>query len=279
MTAVERDLLASGVRLRASDVGEGGDVVLVHGAFVDRSTWSGVVAQLQDRYRLVTPDLPGFGDSEKPPPSRFAYGVEAFAEAIADLYAGLGISRAALVGHGLGGAVCLAVAARHPELVSSLTLIDAWCYPAPPAWEQRLARTPFVGGLLFKQLTGRASFRSFFQRRMLHDPRLVPTARIDAFYSAFNTPAARSSALATLRGTADLRQVFALTSRVSCPTLVVWGRHDEWIPAAFGQRLSREIRGAGFELLDAGHLPQEEQPEALASALSRFLSGDRPSKL
>lgn len=273
-----RDVLASGVRVRTADLGAGPAVVCVHGAFVDRTTWSEVASELTHRFRVVIPDLPGFGESEKPPVSRFAYDVDTFSEAIADLLAGLGIARAALVGHGLGGAIALAVATRHAELVSSLVLVDAWCYPMTTPFEQRLARAPFLGGLVVKQLAGRGAFRSFFRRRLLHEPSIVTSARINAFYDAFNTPAARSSALATLRATADMRAVFALTGRVSCPTLVIWGRHDLWLPAAIGQRISREIRGAGFELLDAGHMPQEERPQELARALDRFLSGDRPSK-
>ena len=101
-------------------MGNGPPVVLLHGLFVDHRIWDGVTAALAEEFRVVAPDLPGFGESEKPGPSRFDYGVDAFAEAIADLYAGLEIGRAALVGHGLGAAIALTVAARHPELVSHL---------------------------------------------------------------------------------------------------------------------------------------------------------------
>ncbi len=237
---------------------------------MDHSTWAEVGGILGDRHRLLAPDLPGSGESEKPPPARFAYGIDAFAHTVADLYAGLSLSRTALVGHGLGGAVALTLAAKHPELVERLIVVDAWCYPSPPLLEQRLAQTPFLGGLVFKQLWNRTSFRSFFARRLGHRG-AIPVDRIDRYYDAFSTPAARSCALATLRATVDTRSVAAQVGRIQAKTLVIWGRHDAWIPAAFGRRLSREIRHAGFLLLDAGHCPQEERPEEVAKAITDFI--------
>ena len=75
--------------------------------------------------------------------------------------------------------------------------------------------------------------------------------------------------LATLG--ADTRPVLAQTSRVQTPTLVIWGHGDALSPARFGQRLAREIRGSGFELLDAGHAPQEERPREVARLVARIL--------
>jgi len=125
---VHRDVTARGVRLRVVEEGDGPTVVLLHGLFADHRTWNGVRDRLKDSCRVIAPDLPGFGQSEIPPSSRFAYDIDAFAEALTDLYAGLELGRAALVGHGLGAAVAMTVAARHPELVSHLVLIGAHAY-------------------------------------------------------------------------------------------------------------------------------------------------------
>lgn len=266
-----RDVTASGIRLRVVEEGTGAPVVLVHGLFMDHRTWDGVRSELSQQYRVITPDLPGFGQSEKPAPARFRYDIDAFAEAIADLYAGLELGRAALVGHGLGGAVVLTLAARHPELASHLVLVSPLIPPEHPSLESRLARLPFVGNLVFRQLVGRGLFRAYFRERMLSNPAGAKIERIDAFYESFNSPAARGSALATLRSCADTRPVLAQTSRIQTPTLVIWGHGDTVSPARFGQRLAREIRGSGFELLDAGHAPQEERPREVARLVARFL--------
>lgn len=271
-----RDVTASGIRLRVVEDGAGVPIVMVHGLFMDHRTWDGVRLELRDQYRIITPDLPGFGQSEKPSPSRFPYGIDAFAGAIADLYAGLELGRAALVGHGLGGAIVLTLAARHPELVSHLVLVSPLVPPERPSLETRLARVPFVGNLVFRQLVGRSLFRAYFRERMLSRGADAASERIDAFYDSFNSPAARGSALATLRSCADSRPALAQTSRIQTPTLVIWGHDDALSPARFGQRLAREIRGAGFEQLDAGHAPQEEQPKDVARLVARFLGTGQP---
>jgi pimeloyl-ACP methyl ester carboxylesterase len=268
---------ASGVRVRVAELGSGDPVIVVHGLFVDHHTWDPVAENLPAGFRVIAPDLPGFGTSEKPSPSRFPYGVHAFAETVADLYAGLALGRSALVGHGLGGAVALTLAARHPELVSRLVLIDTLCYERAPTLEAKLALLPFMGGLVWKQLLGKTAFRSLFRERLLGPRAAVSSERLDYFYEAFNEPTARGSTLATLRATVDLRSLEAQIARVQVPTLVVWGRHDCLVPPAYGQRLAREIRGAGFELVDAGHSPHEELPREIADVLARFLRDERRS--
>lgn len=270
-----RDVKANGIRLRVTECGNAGPpVVLLHDLFMDHTTWDQVIDDLSAEFRVVAPDFPGFGRSEKPPSSRFAYDVDSFTEVVADLYAGLSFGRAAIVGHGLGGAVALSLAARHPELVSRLVLVDVPCYEPAVDVLRRLALLPVVGGFIFRQLWGRTTFR-IFSRSTLYGGTSPPATKIDAYYDAFKDPASRGSALSALRATIDTRAVSALTARISVPTLVVWGRGDRLVPARFGQRLARQIRGAGFELMDAGHVPHEECPRPFTATVSRFLRAER----
>jgi pimeloyl-ACP methyl ester carboxylesterase len=273
---IHRDVKANGVRLRVAEKGTGQSLVLLHGLFMDHTTWDQVGDVLGREYRVVAPDLPGFGQSEKPPESRFPYGIDAFADAVVDLYAGLELGRAILVGHALGGAVAITLAARHPELISKLILIDAQCYATNLDLVSRVAFAPLIGGFAFKQLWGKSTFKAYFKESYLSRDARIPSARLDHYYDTFNTPAARASALSTLRATRDTRSVVAHVARVSTPTLVIWGREDSLYPAALGHRLSREIPQAGFQLLKTGHAPQEEEPSAVASAIDRFCHAPRP---
>ncbi|HEX4477246.1 MAG TPA: alpha/beta hydrolase [Polyangiaceae bacterium] len=272
-----RDVKANGVRLRVTECGTGPALVLLHGMFVDHRTWDGVVEDLSTEFRVVAPDFPGFGESEKPSAQRFRYDVDAFAEVVADLYAGLDLGRAAVLGHGLGGGVAIALAARHPELVSRLVLVDSMCFEAPLDLRRKIALLPVVGGFVFKQLWNRATFRAYFREVVVSDGGELPRGKVDGYYDAFNGPQSRGSALSTLRATVDTRPVLAMTARISAPTLVVWGREDRVFPAALGQRLARQIRGAGFELMNAGHAPHEERPREFSEIVSRFLRAERPA--
>jgi pimeloyl-ACP methyl ester carboxylesterase len=272
---IQRDVKANGVRLRVAEKGSGPSLLFLHGLFMDHTTWDAVGDALGDEYRVVAPDLPGFGQSEKPPESRFPYGINAFADAVVDLYAGLELGRAVLVGHALGGAVAITLAARHPELISRLVLVDALCYPPRLDLAQRVALAPLIGGFAFKQLWGKSTFKAYFKESYLSRDTRIPGARLEHYYESFNTPAARASALATLRATRDTRAVVAQIGRLSMPTLVLWGSEDTLYPAGLGQRMAREIRDAGFQLLSAGHVPQEEQPAAVAEAIERFCHAKR----
>ncbi len=273
---IHRDIKANGVRLRVSEVGQGPSLVLLHGLFMDHTTWDPVGDALGQQYRVVAPDLPGFGQSEKPPESRFPYGINAFADAVVDLYAGLELGRAILVGHALGGAIAITLAARHPELISRLILVDALCYPASLDLATRVALLPMVGGFAFKQLWGKSAFKAYFKESYLSRDGRIPSPRLDHYYESFNTPAARASALSTLRATRDTRAVVAHIARITTPTLVIWGSEDTLYPAALGHRMSREIPEAGFQLVGAGHAPQEEQPAEVVAAIQRFCRPPRP---
>lgn len=279
MPSMSRDLLGAGVRIRVTEWGERANpaVLLIHDVFLNSQTWDAVAQELGAEYYVVAPDLPGFGNSEKPSPRRYAYDIDAFADTLVDLYGGLGLARATLVGHGLGGAVAIALGARHPELVSRLILVNAVCNSPPLGKIQRMLQWPLLGGILIKQMLGLRVFQRFFFEYLVSPRAQIAPSRINSFFEPLGAPAARSSLLATLRATMDVRPVAANTARLSTPTLVVWGRNDKLQKAGIGQQIARAMRGAGFEVLDSGHCPQEECPEQLAAVVRRFLRDERPS--
>lgn len=272
-----RDVTARGIRTRVVESGSerAPALVLVHGLFASHRSFEDILEDLGERFHVIAPDLPGFGESEKPGPARYAYDVEAFAESIADLIAAFDVGRAAVLGHALGGAVAITLAAEHPELVQRLVLEDALVYPYAPGFRQRLPLVPVVGGFVFKQLYGRRLFRSLFCDTY-YRPGFEPALeRVDWHYDAFNSPSARESAHTVMRATLDTRPVVARLSRIVAPTLVVWGREDRVFPVPSAPRLAREIPGAKLEIMDAGHAPHEERPRELSMLVTEFLEGKR----
>ncbi|WP_394820998.1 alpha/beta fold hydrolase [Pendulispora albinea] len=267
-----RDVSARGARVRLVEAGEGPALLLVHGCLSSRLVWEDVLPKLATHFRVIAPDLPGFGQSEKPPPARYAYGFNAFAESLVDVVAALGLGRISICGHGMGGSVALTLAARHAALVDKLVLVDPIVYPPRTDALSRLANMPIVGPFAFKQLCGRTVFRSYFKDRVYAPDSTIPWNRVDHHFDLFNAPAAREAALATLRALHDTRPLVALLPRVAAPTLLVWGRSDRTLPVAQGRRLARELRNARYEVFECGHSPPEEVPDAFAEIAASFLA-------
>jgi pimeloyl-ACP methyl ester carboxylesterase len=258
------------------ELGSGPAVLLVHGFLATHHAFDDVLEPLARDFHVVALDLPGFGASEKPSPSRYAYGLETFAEVVADVVAALQIGRSHLIGHALGGAVALTLAAEHPELVDHMVLVSPQVFASPLPTMLRAALAPLVGGVFFKQLLGRSMFRHHFLRSTYAPGHAVPIERVDGYFDAFNSPAARESAHAVLRATLDTRACVARLSRVRSRSLVVWGRADTVLPPPDAPRLVRQLCAASLELIDAGHCPHEEAPERFVRSVRRFLLGREP---
>jgi pimeloyl-ACP methyl ester carboxylesterase len=271
-----RDLTARGVRVRFSEAGEGPIVFLLHDFLQTRAAFDGVRADLARRHRVITPDFPGFGESEKPDPTRYAYGYLELASVVADLASALGIGRAHVCGVGLAS-VALTVAGEHKDLTDRLVLVSPIVYDHVASAFERVLSAPLVGGFVFKQLLNKNLFSRHFERSVYAGSAgdgAAEVARSDAlfrYYDSFNSPAARQAAHATLRATRDTRPLVATLPRIVAPTLVVWGRGDPRVPVEHGRRLTREIAGARLEVLECGHAPPEEAPAAFADVVSAFL--------
>lgn len=274
---VPKDVSARGTRIRFVEAGAGAPLLLIHDFAATREMWTKAVSLFASTFRVIVPDLPGFGVSEKPDPLRYKYGWDAFADSMFDLVAALGVGRVHICGHGMGGGIALALAARHPAVVHKLVLTSALVYPPQEHALERAGRAPLVGALLWRQVMGLALFRSFIQSTIYSGCSKVPSGRIDDLYASFNAPAARQAAHATLVAKADSRPIIAGLPRVNAESLVVWGRDDEIAPVEHGRKLARELRGR-FEVLECGRCPPEEQPEAFATAVTSFLDAAPASR-
>jgi pimeloyl-ACP methyl ester carboxylesterase len=274
-----RDVAARGARIRFVDAGEGPPLVLVHDYLASRVAWDDVLPRLSERFHVVAPDLPGFGESEKPSPRRYNYDFDAFSESLVDLIAAVGLGRVSLCGHAMGGAVALTLAATHAHVVDKLVLVNPLVYPPRPDALSRIASVPVLGPLVFKQLYGRTLFRSRFSANASGGRHggngAVARRRVDHLFELFDVPAAREAAYATMRAMLDTRPLTASVPRVSAPTLIAWGRSNWASPVDQGRRLARELGGARFEVFDCGPSPAEECPDAFASAVTDFLANGR----
>jgi pimeloyl-ACP methyl ester carboxylesterase len=266
-----RDVTCRNVRVRIRERGSGSPVLLIHDFLSDYDEWTDVAGLLAERLRVLSVDLPGFGESEKPRPDRFDYTFDRLAEAMVDVAGALEAAPLSVCGHGVGAAVALALAERHPAMVRRLLLVSPPLFGGRAMAGARAMGLPILGALTFKQLYGRRFFERHFLRHVFasNGP---PADRLDRLFDHFSSPAAREAAFAVLEATLDTRTLEARLSRVSAPSLVVWGRKDVLAPAAIGRRLARALPSARLELFDCGHSPPEEMPGRFADAALGFFA-------
>ncbi len=267
-----RDCVTKRARVRYVEAGAGPGLLLIHDFLSSYKEHDRLLGPLAEEFHVIAPDLPGFGESEKPPASRFAYRAEDFAESMLDVLAAAGEARVSVCGHGLGGAVALALAASHPHVVDKLVLVSPSVPGTRPVALARVAPLPLVGPLLFKQLWGRTLFGAHFHNHVFGGQART-CAPLDELFSHFDSPQGRESAYATLLAMLDARSLEARLPRVQARSLVVWGRGDRTGPPTLGRKVARELRGARCEVLEAGHSPAEEAPEAMARVVTRFVHG------
>ena len=268
-----RDIEASGRRIRILDLG-GGDavpVVFVHGFGGDLQGWMFTQPALAESRRAIALDLPGHGGSVK---EVGAGDAETLAAAVADAIGALGIERAHLVGHSMGGAIAAEVALRYPDRVRGLVLIDAAGFGVRWPGALRVGRWPGAGGvaaaLRGRWMTGRVL------RSTYGDPSKVKEEDVDQYYA----PVAEPGYGRALRGVLREFRFDTLVGRMSAvaaPTLVLWGSADSWIPVRDGGRLATELpRGAFVVLPGIGHAAAEENPDEVNHLLVAFLKEGLP---
>lgn len=258
-----------GVRLRYVRAGTGPAVVLLHGFASSIVTWRDVMPALARDHDVIALDFPGFGGSE----IREGLPPSAYPGLVAGLMEGLGLPRASLVGNSLGGGVAVVIAARHPQRVDRLVLIDSVGYNLASAdrpWLLRVAGRKPVARLV-EALPLRRPLVTLALRQIFDDDRLVTRERIDEYVAPLLRPGAVAAAQALLASGDDLG-LPAVVAQVRAPTLVLWGRDDQWIPAEQADRFLAAIPGSRKVVIErCGHMPQEERPAEVSRLLEEFL--------
>lgn len=243
-------------------------VVFVHGNPGPADDWRGLLARTGDFARAVAPEMPGFGAADKP--RGFNYSVPGYAEHLSGVLGALGIERAHLVLHDLGGAWGLAWGLRRPERMASVTLINTGVLP-DYRWYQwaRVWRTPVLGELF--QLTSTRSGNHAMLNR--ENPRLSAEA-IDRIHDAAASWASRRAVLKLYRATpaAALRGSIESLHHLDRPALVLWGTEDLYMPWTYAERQKQAFPSACVHLLEGlGHWPFLEAPTAVAELVIPFL--------
>ncbi|MBL6082118.1 alpha/beta fold hydrolase [Belnapia sp. T18] len=263
---------AAGIRLHIRDTGprDGPTVVLVHGFASSLHTWEAWMPLLEDRFRVVSLDLPGFGLTGPDPTSD--YSDERSVAVLAALMDRLGIGEAALVGSSMGGRIAWRFAAAEPARVSKLVLM------APDGFAslgREYGRAPERLSWLMRLLPYTAP-KPLLRRTMQNAyavPGVLTDAVVNRYHAMLLAPGVRRAILDRVLQT-RLVPPEPILATIHMPVLLLWGERDGAVPASHASDYERALPNASTVILPGvGHVPMEEAPEASARVLRAFLDG------
>ncbi|HXG63487.1 MAG TPA: alpha/beta hydrolase [Blastocatellia bacterium] len=254
----------NGIKIDYRDEGKGLPVIFIHAFPLNQTMWDEQVAALKGRFRAVTLDLRGFGNSDAP---EGPYFMEQMAADVRGLMSELAIDRAALVGLSMGGYISLAFYRNYPDAVRALVLADTRAGADTPEGRERRYKSAEKAlaqgaGAIADDMVPIALGASTRESR----PEVV--ARMRRIVEA-NSPRGIAAAQ---RGMAERPDSTAMLADITCPALIIVGDEDGLTPVAEAETLHRGIQGSRLEVIaSAGHLSNLECPEEFNAALVEFL--------
>jgi 3-oxoadipate enol-lactonase len=252
------------IQLAYTDVGEGSAIVLIHGYPFNRSLWTEQAEVLLGQYRVVIPDLRGFGESQS---SEGPATMNRMAEDIAKLMDQLEIEQAVIGGLSMGGYVALAFCKQFPTRVRALVLADTRAQADTEEGKQTRAQQAE------KALSeGMAGIADAMLPKLLTPDTVSKHPEVVKRIRDMMLKTKPEGAAAALRGMAQRDDQTEFISSIKVPTLIAVGREDAITPLADSEAMHAKIAGSRLVVIEnAGHVSNLEQTERFNDALKSFL--------
>lgn len=265
--------------------GQGPAVLLLHGITSSSRTWKSITPRLARDYTVIVPDLMGHGRSAKPEGD---YSIGGYASGVRDLMIALGITKATVVGHSLGGGVAMQFAYQFPQRVSRLALVATGGLGREVSAILRAAALP--GAELVLPVLFNPTLRDavFGLRRQFGWTGIRANADVEGVaegFASLTEADARRAFLNTVRSIIDVggqkvSAVDRLYLTAEIPSLIVWGDHDRIVPVEHARSAHRLMPGSRLEIFEgAGHFPFNDDPARFAGALGEFIEETEPADL
>ncbi|WP_433832013.1 alpha/beta fold hydrolase [Actinoplanes sp. CA-015351] len=270
------DVRGTRIRIHESGSVSAPPVVLLHGIGRSLEDWSLQHSLLDDEYRVISLDMPGFGLSQRlPAPTT----LDSLADGVWSIVDRLDAGPVHLMGNSLGGAVSMTMLASQPERVSTLTLVNSAGFGKEVTIALRLLAVPGLGRRLLSRVDARTAPR--MERQIFADLALVTPERVEMAIRIARQPDFAAVYLEIAKELGGLRGVAApwrsaLLQRVSGhlkPTMIMWGDRDVILPSAHLAAARVAFPHAQSHLFgDTGHMPQIERAEEFARLVRPVLA-------
>ncbi|MGH3711869.1 MAG: alpha/beta fold hydrolase [Micromonosporaceae bacterium] len=256
----------NGATLQVSDEGSGPPVVFGHGLLWTGEMFRPQIDALRDRYRCITVDWRGQGGSEVTPAG---YDMDALTGDLVGVFDALELESAHYVGLSMGGFIGMRLAARHPERVRSLSLLDTSAGPEDPDKVVRYRLLALIYKLFGPRPVAGQVMKVMFGSTFLTDP--ARAARREELRQELLRKD-RTGAVRATYGVIERPEVYDLLPAITAPTLVLVGEEDVATPPAKAERIHADIVGSTLVRVPrAGHTSTLEEPEAVTAALEAHL--------
>ncbi len=257
-------------------------VLLLHGFPTSSHMFRNLIPQLADRYHVIAPDYPGYGQSGQPAMDKFAYSFDNLATVVDKLTGKLGVTKYAMYVQDYGAPVGFRLAAAHPERISAIVVQNGNAYaegiddpfwaPLKAYWADKSEANAAKLRPLFEADATRWQYTEGFRNPALHvspDAWMLDQAYMDRpgnkaiqlelFYSYGTNPPLYAGWQSYFR-------------KYQPPMLIVWGKNDKIFPAAGATPYLRDLPKAELHLLDTGHFALEEDGDEIARLMRDFLN-------
>jgi pimeloyl-ACP methyl ester carboxylesterase len=261
--------------LYCESYGSGDPMLFLHGLGGSTFSWRYMVAPFSEDHQVILIDFRGEGQSPKPDDDH--YSILEQGDLIHQFILEHDLKNLTLVGNSYGGAVSLLVAMRlcaeNPSRLSKLILIDSGGYPDHLPLFLKLLRAPILGWLAVHLLPPKTQIRIVL-KKSYHDPAKITEQQVDAYAAPLASPGGRHALLEIGKRAipTDIQSYIDKYPTISVPTLILWGEDDRVLPRLIGERLNAAIPNSNLQdIPQAGHIPQEEQPDAVIAHIQAFL--------
>ena len=236
-------------------------LVLIHGLGASANRWEYVIPHFEKNYRVIVPDLIGFGYSDKP---LVDYTTDFFSEFLKKFLEKLDIKNPVLIGSSLGGQIIAEYTLNNNNAVKKLIMIS----PSGVMKHSTAALDAYVMAALYpSQETAKSAFEMMSGSSKNIDPKIV-----EGFVKRMRLPNAKMAFMSTLLGLKNSQILTEKLSSITVPTMVVWGELDPVIPVKYADSIVSTIKDCRFYRMDGcGHTPYVEVPETFVKIVMEFL--------